>query len=161
MQSASSKFQSTVLLGGPEGDSQGHSPSTPLDVLRSVGPRVPSECPFPGTLLHLAWSSLPVRTHGHHSRSFKKHKHAGPIQGDADPVVCDEFLTLCFFPCVSNVGTTDSIHHLEPLWKGQVGWGSEGRLTSHLWRVGETVVFLSTPRETPLHVSSGRMPTLV
>lgn len=156
----SSKFQSPILLGGQEGDNQGHPPSTPLAILPSAGTRAPSTCPFQGTLLHLTCRSLAVRTPGRRSGSLKKYRYSGPIQTDPYSAVCDGFLTFCFFPCVSNMGTTDSIHHLELLWEGQVGWGNEGRLKSLLWRLGETVVFLSA-RETPcMSVSSVLRPTL-
>lgn len=103
-----------------------------------------------GTLLPLPWWALTFGTHGHRSGRFKKYRYSGLLQRDSDSVVCDGFLTFgFFFSCVSNVGTTDSIHHLEPLWTGQVGRGNEGRLKSRLRRVGETVVFLPHPPPPP------------
>lgn len=57
-------------------------------------------------------------------RAFKKDKYSGPIQRDSDSIVCDGVLTFCFCFCVSNVGTIDSSHHLEPSSKDR-------------WQVGE------------------------
>lgn len=57
-------------------------------------------------------------------RAFEKDKYSGPIQRDSDSIVCDGVLTFCFCFCVSNVGTIDSSHHLEPSSKDR-------------WQVGE------------------------
>lgn len=92
---------------------------------------------------------------GESPRELLRNKHLGPIQRDSDSVVCDGVLTFCFCFCVSDVGTADESHHLEPSSKDRTGETGEIQvIISWGWGERNKTVSLSILLKTSLRIFS-------